>query len=94
MKIDNEEFNAREALASTRLVRLCEKVMEFAKEKKNESAQQAFEILIGACGIYLAFVKEDLSSLEYAYSLLATVCFIYNQDYSKIADILNERTEI
>lgn len=91
MKIDNEEFNAREALASTRLVRLCEKVIEFADEKKNESANRAFEILIGACGIYLAFVKEDLASLEYAYSLLATVCFIYNKDYSKIADILNER---
>ena len=94
MKIDNEEFNAREALASTRLVRLCEKVMEYAKEKKNESAKLAFETLIGACGIYLAFIKEDFTSLEYAYSLLSTVCFIYNQDYSKIADILNERTEI
>ena len=94
MKIDNEEFNARETLASTRLVRLCESVIEHAKEGSNESANRAFETLIGACGIYLAFVKEVLTSLEYAYSLLATVCFIYNQDYSKIADILNERAEI
>ena len=77
MKIDNEEFNARETLASTRLVRLCESVIEHAKEGSNESAKLAFEILIGACGIYLAFVKEDLTSLEYAYSLLASVSFIY-----------------
>lgn len=79
-----EEFKRRKDNAGAKLVSLCKDVYAHAKEGRKENAKHAFDILVCACDIYLDFVEDDLSSVEYAYSFLEDVCCVYDYDYSKI----------
>ena len=85
-----KEMKRGQLMAESSLNGMCWNVIKFTKEENGRGALEYYNMLIGACSIYLDFVETALkkwlapNSVVYAKKLLKTACEEEGEDYEKV----------
>ena len=85
-----KEMKRGKLMAEFTLGAMCCDIIQFAKEGDGKLALESYNMLIGACNIYLDFVETALkksialNGFVYAKKLLKLKCEEQGEDYEKI----------
>ena len=85
-----KEMKRGKLMAESSLSGMCWNVIRFAKEENRRGALEYYNMLIGACSIYIDFVETALkkwlapNSIVYAKKLLKLECEEQGEDYEKV----------
>lgn len=85
-----KEMRRGQLMAESTLGAMCWNIIRFAKEGDGKRALEYYNMLIGACDVYLDFVETALkksialNGIVYAKKLLKLECEEQGEDYEKI----------
>lgn len=85
-----KEMRRGQLMAESSLGAMCWNIIRFAKEGDGKRALESYNMLIGACNVYLDFVETALkkcialNGIVYAKKLLKLECEEQGEDYEKI----------
>lgn len=89
-----KEMRRGQLMAESSLGAMCWNIIRFAKEGDGKRALESYNMLIGACNIYLDFVETALkksispNGFVYAKKLLKLECEEQGENYEKLINFI------